>query len=622
MKKFIVLFYVNVIAAGMAFAQGTAINSTGAPADSSAGLDVDFSNKGFLMPRLTTSQRNSIPSPATGLMIFNSTTNCFEAFVNGAWNIVSCPAVCNPPSAAGTISGQSYICPNQTGVGYSVAAINNATGYNWTLPAGASIASGANTNSITADFSSNPSPGDITVYGTNSCGDGTVSPAFAITVGTLPDAVGSVSGTASVCQGQNNVSYSVSPITGATTYSWNYSGTGATITGNTNSVTVDFSASATSGNLTVYGVNSCGNGTVSPAFAVTVGTLPDAAGSVSGTASVCQGQSNVSYSVSAISGATSYSWNYSGTGATITGNTNSVTVSFSASATSGNLTVYGVNSCGNGTVSPNYYITVNTASHSSQNFTCTGSSTTFVVPSCVYSVTAKIWGAGGGGNNYGATTYGGAGGYTTGTIAVTPGETLTVVVGCGGTQTMSLAYMGGGQGISSGGGLSGIFSGTPNPSSPTSTAILIAGGGGGAGNTNSSGTQQGGAGGGVNGLNGAGSGSPPPGCGGGGTQSAGGSGWPAGTGLQGGSGQTGGGGGLYGGGAGTIGCSGWCAGGAGGGSGYVASSGVSGGSTTAGSGYTPPNTGDPDYPTGINPGWGSYAPSGGPGKPGYIHLSW
>ncbi|MFT5437294.1 MAG: hypothetical protein ACI840_001948 [Ulvibacter sp.] len=43
--------------------------------DASSVLDVSSSNKGLLMPRLTTAQRDLIVSPATGLMIYNTTLN-------------------------------------------------------------------------------------------------------------------------------------------------------------------------------------------------------------------------------------------------------------------------------------------------------------------------------------------------------------------------------------------------------------------------------------------------------------------------------------------------------------------------------------------------------------------
>jgi hypothetical protein len=93
----------------------------------------------------------------------------------------------NPlPAAAGTITGPNNVCVGTSGVVYSVAAIANATGYNWTVPTGVNIVSGANTNSITVDFTLTAASGNITVIGTDSCGNGTVSPNFAVTVNPIP----------------------------------------------------------------------------------------------------------------------------------------------------------------------------------------------------------------------------------------------------------------------------------------------------------------------------------------------------------------------------------------------------------------------------------------------------
>ena len=93
--------------------------------------------------------------------------------------------------------------------------------------------------------------------------------------------------------------------------------------------------------------------------ATVTNTSPAAAGTISGTSTVDQGQNGVSYSVPTISNATTYTWAYSGTGATIHGTTNNITIDFAANATSGNLSVSGTNTCGSGTVSANYPITVN-----------------------------------------------------------------------------------------------------------------------------------------------------------------------------------------------------------------------------------------------------------------------
>jgi hypothetical protein len=86
------------------------------------------------------------------------------------------------PDAAGTISGPSMVYQGQTGVIFSIPAIPEATDYLWSLPSGASITAGDNTNSITVSFSGSASSGIITVYGSNDCGNGGVSPDFPLTV--------------------------------------------------------------------------------------------------------------------------------------------------------------------------------------------------------------------------------------------------------------------------------------------------------------------------------------------------------------------------------------------------------------------------------------------------------
>ena len=90
------------------------------------------------------------------------------------------------PAPAGTITGTPIVCQGQSAVTYSVPAITNTTDYIWTLPSGASIVSGASTNTITVNFSSTATSGNITVYATNACGNGVVSPNYAITVSPLP----------------------------------------------------------------------------------------------------------------------------------------------------------------------------------------------------------------------------------------------------------------------------------------------------------------------------------------------------------------------------------------------------------------------------------------------------
>jgi len=67
----------------------TSINSNGDSPKSSAMLDVESTTQGILIPRMTTTQRTAISSPAMGLMVFDIMTNSFWFFnVGGIWEEV------------------------------------------------------------------------------------------------------------------------------------------------------------------------------------------------------------------------------------------------------------------------------------------------------------------------------------------------------------------------------------------------------------------------------------------------------------------------------------------------------------------------------------------------------
>ncbi|MEP4532661.1 MAG: hypothetical protein ABJ004_06215 [Cyclobacteriaceae bacterium] len=55
--------------------------------DPSAALDMGSASGGVLLPRMTTAQRDAIPSPKGGLMIYNTETNRFQGYVEAAGTI-------------------------------------------------------------------------------------------------------------------------------------------------------------------------------------------------------------------------------------------------------------------------------------------------------------------------------------------------------------------------------------------------------------------------------------------------------------------------------------------------------------------------------------------------------
>jgi subtilisin family serine protease len=217
-----------------------------------------------------------------GNNINNATSNTYNASESGTYELQIqtlggvCIAYSNAilvneetmPANAGTITGAANVCQGQTVI-YNVPAISNATSYVWTLPNGATGSS--TTNSISVFYSSSAVSGSISVSGNNSCGNGNSS-SLAITVNVLPDVAGAISGSNVVCQNQNSVSYSVSPINNALSYIWTLP-SGATGSSSTNSIIVNYGSSAISGNIIVVGNNSCGNGSSSSLY-ITVNQTP------------------------------------------------------------------------------------------------------------------------------------------------------------------------------------------------------------------------------------------------------------------------------------------------------------------------------------------------------------
>jgi len=57
----------------------------GAALVTSALLSMTSTTKGFLPPRMTTTQRDAIATPATGLVIYNTTTSALNVYTGAAW---------------------------------------------------------------------------------------------------------------------------------------------------------------------------------------------------------------------------------------------------------------------------------------------------------------------------------------------------------------------------------------------------------------------------------------------------------------------------------------------------------------------------------------------------------
>jgi len=94
------------------------------------------------------------------------------------------------------------------------------------------------------------------------------------------------------------------------------------------------------------------------------------------------------------------------------------------------------------------------ASRTDVTFTYTGASQAWTVPAGIDIIVAHLWGGGASSGYHATAVYGGAGGFTTGLLQVTPGEILRVMVGGRGENSQDSEVYGGGGGV---GGDDGAF---------------------------------------------------------------------------------------------------------------------------------------------------------------------
>jgi len=229
---------------------------------------------------------------------------------------------------------------------YSIGAVIGATSYTWTPPAGTTIISGQGTTSVTVNFGSLFTSGNLSVRADNACGSSTARVLALKSTLLIP---GMISGpTTGLCiSGISSATYSIPAVIGATSYTWTPpAGTTITSGQGTPSVIINFGSGFTSGNLSVTADNACGS---SSARVLAVRSTLLTPGMISGpTIGLCvSGISNATYSIPSVIGATSYTWTPpAGTTITSGQGTTSVIINFGNGFTSGNLSVTANNACG------------------------------------------------------------------------------------------------------------------------------------------------------------------------------------------------------------------------------------------------------------------------------------
>lgn len=252
----------------------------------------------------------------------NSNTTC-SSIMSGNVKITTN----STPSAPATIGGTKSVC-----IGNTTTLTDATTGGVWNS-LNTSIATITNTGVVTGIAA-----GTVTItYTVTNAGGCSASSSTTVTVNALPTAPAAIGGVTSVCQG------STTTLTETTTGGvWSSSSTSIASV-STKGVVTGIAAGTAIIKYTVTNGSGCA---ISTSTAVTVNAsaaTPDKF--TTSTTRVSKGTANVAYTVPFVAGVI-YKWSYSGAGATITGTTNSVLISFSLTATSGTLSVTATNGCG------------------------------------------------------------------------------------------------------------------------------------------------------------------------------------------------------------------------------------------------------------------------------------
>lgn len=259
------------------------------------------------------------------------------------------------PSAPVNLFGVNKICPGSTYT-YNVPAVSGAVSYNWTVPAGVVISDPASppygsTTEITfpAGYNLTGTAGNICVTAVSQCATESaprcrsivsVVPVITTAITANPSATGLCNTTAN---------FSVAANANADEFIWTLpSGVTFNTASNLNAVGVQIPAGFTGGTIQVTAKNATcpltGN-----VRTLNISGTPQTPGAITAFPGAICYNSPAMFSINAVNGATSYQWNVTGTGNTISGQSNTPPFPFiDVNWGNGNgvVQVRAVNSCG------------------------------------------------------------------------------------------------------------------------------------------------------------------------------------------------------------------------------------------------------------------------------------
>lgn len=290
---------------------------------------------------------------------------------NGCSSPSSLPEVVtvnSTPNTPGAITGSSNTTPNTSGYVYSIDAVADATTYNWTVPTNWVIDSGDGTISISVTSGNNGDNGNIEVTAENTCGTSTASTkAVTSSAASNPPTI-TLGSNPEVCQGTTsaNLTYSATSES-PDQYSINYDVTAEgegfvdivdnALPASPIGLVVPIAAAGATYNG-ILTVKNSGSGLSSGDYSISVTVNTVITASIQGTSTVGPNTAGYAYYVTAVPGATNYTWSVPSGWTINSGNgTENISVTTGNIGDDGNVSLIVTNSCGDGS-STNFAVTV------------------------------------------------------------------------------------------------------------------------------------------------------------------------------------------------------------------------------------------------------------------------
>ena len=205
-----------------------------------------------------------------GNLAANQTTTFAYAYILSAADLTTALASTNTSfdvnAVSYTSSSSASVC---SGVAIPITLSNTGTYTSWSwLPA-----TGLNTTSGTSVIATIASPTTYTATGTGACGSVSINITLNPTTGLPVSCAGPITGPTTISLGQTGNTFSITPVTNATSYAWVLP-PGSIVTSGANSNSITFNASNISwcGNITVTPSNTCNTG-CSSSYAVCLGNI-------------------------------------------------------------------------------------------------------------------------------------------------------------------------------------------------------------------------------------------------------------------------------------------------------------------------------------------------------------